>query len=536
MSRLASWLGITTFRVKLLLVILGVALISLLLTSITMTLISIANAKQNFQTLIGEKAEILSYNLVPTLLFDDARGAEQILLSLKTDANIHYAEVLKLDAESGELVSVTRYARPGVSHQRETDGTGDATGLIGAMLIESYPINFEEERLGQLHLHAEFRQLQTLLYRSITIAVITLVVSLLIAMVIAWQVQKILLRPLQSLIDTTQRVTDQHDFGIRAPTLADQEFMRLGESFNLMLAKIERHDARRQVTAAEIQRLNSELEDKVKVRTSALEHSNTSLKAALNELKLSQKQLVEQEKMASLGQLVAGISHEINTPIGIGVTAASHLKYLTTDLRRAFDNKTLTSKGMNLYIENAEESVGMVLNNLDRASDLISSFKQVAVDQSADKIRRFELPGYLQEILTTLRPELKKVPYQVHVQCADIEVNANAGALYQVLTNLIMNSLNHAFDGRDSGNIYIECEAREGWVNMDYRDDGIGVPDEHMSKLFEPFFTTKRDQGGSGLGAHLIYNLVTRSLHGEIAASQAPESGLAIAIRFPQHQ
>ncbi|MCB1875376.1 MAG: PAS domain S-box protein [Chromatiales bacterium] len=266
-----------------------------------------------------------------------------------------------------------------------------------------------------------------------------------------------------------------------------------------------------------------------------LAEKNGELTSSLEELRRTQAQLVESEKMASLGGLVAGVAHEINTPVGIGVTAASHLQQRVEDLREAFDENRLKKSTLKEFVDSSYEGAGIILTNLQRAADLVQSFKQVAVDQATDSRRRFNLRGYFDEVLLSLRPTLKKTPHKVEVDCpANLEVDSYPGACSQIITNLIMNSLKHAFEDGESGHLRIGAELRNRSLVLTYSDDGRGIPSENLKKIFEPFFTTKRGQGGSGLGMHLVYNIVTQRLGGKIRCESTVGEGTRFVMEFPQ--
>jgi signal transduction histidine kinase len=250
-------------------------------------------------------------------------------------------------------------------------------------------------------------------------------------------------------------------------------------------------------------------------------------------LRETQQQLIESEKMASLGGLVAGITHDVNTPIGISVTASSYLREKLDTLDQSLLNKELTQTQLKKFIEEGRESLNLLDSNLHRASDLISSFKQVAVDQASDAIRDINLKSYIEDLVQSLQPHLKKTNHQVHLECADdIFIRCPAGALSQIFTNLILNSLRHAFDGIDEGLMTISIRLDGETLQVHYSDNGNGLSEAQLKRLFDPFFTTKRDQGGSGLGTHIVRNLVTQTLSGEISAESEPGKGLNYFFSF----
>lgn len=256
----------------------------------------------------------------------------------------------------------------------------------------------------------------------------------------------------------------------------------------------------------------------------------------IEELSLAQERLLGTEKMAALGGLVAGITHDINTPIGIGVTAISFLQERLNKLEIAYSEKTLSPKALEEFINEAKQSTSLLTTNLDRASELIASFKQIAVDQASEAVRTINFKDYTNEVIRSLHPKLKKTSHTIKLECPDdLVLNLPAGAISQIFTNLIMNSLIHGFEGKSNGVMDIKISADDTNLTIDYKDDGNGVTSEQLKKLFDPFFTTKRDEGGSGLGTHIMFNLVKQTLSGSIDATSEPGKGLRYYIQFPKN-
>jgi len=268
----------------------------------------------------------------------------------------------------------------------------------------------------------------------------------------------------------------------------------------------------------------------------SLETQNAALNQALTQLQEAQTELVRQEKLASLGQMVAGVAHEINTPLGICVTATSHLVQELKLTKEELAAGEMTEDSLNTFFDVVDQSLRIMTTNTQRAAALVRSFKQVAVDQSSDNIRNFNLGKYVGEILLSLQPKLKGRPVKVQVDCPpDLELNSFPGAVSQILTNMVVNSLVHGFERDQPGNIRIRAWLEDDdMVAFEYGDDGAGMDADTLSKLFDPFFTTKRGSGGSGLGAHILYNLVTGSLGGSLRADSSPGKGLQYQLRFPR--
>ena len=272
----------------------------------------------------------------------------------------------------------------------------------------------------------------------------------------------------------------------------------------------------------------------LKEAKSAAEAANHELNLALADLKQTQTALLQKEKMASLGALVAGVSHELNTPLGNAVTVASTL----LDEQKRFSKKMetgLTRSELSTFVQTVKEAGDMLERNLFRASDLIHSFKQVAVDQSTFNRRVFELKDIVREIVLTMSPSIKRTPFVISEEVApDLLMNSFPGPLGQVLMNLVNNSVVHGLEGLDSGTISIKAQAEEpGWVVLRVADNGRGIPLDHQQRIFDPFFTTRLGKGGSGLGLSIVFNIVTGLLGGTVEVTSAQGKGSEFKLRLP---
>lgn len=265
------------------------------------------------------------------------------------------------------------------------------------------------------------------------------------------------------------------------------------------------------------------------------EERRRELESSIEELKRTQKQLVEAEKMASLGNLVAGIAHEINTPIGAGVTYASFFHELTTEMSRSFAEGKITKSGLADYLGRGSEISKGLMINLNRAAELIRSFKEVAVDQASSEKRSFNMKSYVEEILLSLKNMISQGGHAVALSCPeDIEMKSYPGHISQIILNLLTNSITHAFPDGVHGEIEMRITSSDDLVELLYCDNGVGLSPEVQRYLYDPFFTTRRNEGGSGLGMNIVYNLVTQSLGGEIECESEPGEGVLFRIRFPR--
>ncbi len=346
-----------------------------------------------------------------------------------------------------------------------------------------------------------------------------------------------ILQPLSRLVDAAEQL-GKGDLSARTGlSHGTSELNRLAAAFDTMAVELQVREEERRLAEEQVCCLNEELEARVARRTEELGVANQELNQALEGLRQTQHQLVQSEKMAALGSLVAGVAHEINTPVGVGVTAASHLDQKTQDIAKRYAEGAITRADLEEYLGLSSEATSMILTNLDRAANLIKSFKQVAVDQVSEECRTFNVKTYVEEILLSLRPKLKKTKLHVELRCdPELTIYSFPGAFSQILTNFIINSLKHAYDEGDAGTLTIDIVASGETLTLTYSDDGKGMPPEHLAKAFEPFFTTARGKGGSGLGLSIVYNIVAQTLGGRILCTSHPGQGTTLTVTIPLQQ
>ncbi len=303
------------------------------------------------------------------------------------------------------------------------------------------------------------------------------------------------------------------------------------------VAFVKRDITERKLAEHGLLELTDTLEQRVLERTSELDASNKELKDTLERLQRMQDHLVQTEKLASLGELIAGVAHEINTPVGIAYTASTHLRQNAREIAGRYEKGEMKRSDLEDFLEVCMESSRLLISNLDRASELIRSFKQVAIDQSGEGKRRFYLREYIAEILLSLRPVLKKTSHEVAVAGdKDLVLDSFPGAFSQILTNLITNSLNHAYDQGQAGRLEISFRKDDDQLCLIFKDDGKGISQENLENIFSPFFTTNREKGGSGLGLHIVYNIVSQRLHGTINCESELGKGTTFNITLPLAQ
>lgn len=251
-------------------------------------------------------------------------------------------------------------------------------------------------------------------------------------------------------------------------------------------------------------------------------------------LKAASEQLIQSEKLASLGGLVSGIAHEINTPVGICVTCASYLNLELQKLAQKHEERQLKRSDFEEFITLASELAKSLTTNLGRANTLIASFKNIAADKTHEELREFAVKSYMNQVIVSLSPLFRHTDYTVEYDCPeDVEIRSYPGALAQIVTNLVSNSIRHGFEGRKTGRIFIGFERNDHHNRMTYRDDGVGIPPDILKYIYDPFFTTKRGaQGFTGLGLHIVYNIVTQQLGGTIGCRNIDGGGTEFVIHF----
>ncbi len=267
-----------------------------------------------------------------------------------------------------------------------------------------------------------------------------------------------------------------------------------------------------------------------------LSSAKEAAEKAVMQLKGAQLQMIESEKLAALGALVAGVAHEVNTPLGIALTAASTLHSETQALSELINDGGLKKTQLQDYLLMAQEATQLILRHCQNAAGLIRSFKNISVDQTAEMVREFDLGMYLGEILRSLKPNLKPTQHQIELDCpTGLMVHTHPSAFTQILNNLVNNSIMHAFVKDQRGLMTIQVTTlSDELIEVRFMDNGIGIPPTLRAKVFEPFYTTKRGQGGSGLGMSIVHNLVVAQLKGRISIEDTPGGGTCFVIVFPR--
>ncbi len=473
-----------------------------ILTVFSSLLISYSERKNAMQA-IDDQSQVLKDRLAKSLIGPiwslDLSQVENILLVEMNDPNIKY---LILWDQDGKLFTGFMHGSEG-QLVRLTDST-QAKAALNAdhkFYIEVIKTtNVANYRLGLVEIGHDSAALtrsinKSLIFSSMQNLTIMFVGLILLSIYFRFSV----LSPL-SKINAAVLKFGQKDFSARIgkETKRSNELGELSRSFNSM--------------ADIIQEYSTDLETVVRDRTS---------------------RLVKTEKLAFLGSLTAGVAHEINTPVGVSVTAASHLDEKLKLIAKQLEENSLTKSDLEGFFSEARETTLILLNNLRRASDFVSSFKKIAVDQSSEDLRLVDIGQYIEEVVFSLRPKIKKTPHTIQLEIPpNIAWYGYPGMLSQIVTNLIFNSLNHAYPDGSAGTIRIGAKLQNDFIAVYYTDDGCGIPEENLSRIFQPFFTTQREHGGTGLGLYIVSNIASK-LGGTIRCESEKGKGVRFTVRLP---
>lgn len=487
---------------------------------------------------VSSYAKIVAGNARASVALNDNSGESQRLETLANSEFVQHVHIYRVEPANSELSFFSSYNKEGLAPIPAKFSKIEQLSqpLISDDYIEvAEPIVLDNSVVGYVYLRGSTDEVRLFMWRAIGIAVVVFLLTLVICWLATIKLRQRITKPLEHIVDIASQIARDKNYTLRIPESRIDEFNDLGESLNIMLERIQHQIERQRRAEQEASQLNTELEQQVTQRTKALRESNQELLATLEQLHQYQGQLVESEKMASLGDMVAGIAHEVNTPIGLSVTASTLLQDKLAVMQEKFNDKRISTNEFARFLGDCDENLAIIYRNLNRAAELVTSFKQVAVDQSSEVDRTIEIHSFMRDVLTSVKPrrlDLEKFPINIHAP-EHLELVTKPGPLNQILINLIVNSMVHGFDGKDAGRVDITFEVIDDDLEITYRDDGNGVPFDIRKKIFDPFVTTKRGAGGSGLGLHLAYNLVTQVLGGNIHFFSEEHQGVEFIVRFP---
>lgn len=535
-----SKIKFTSSRRLLLTSIIVAATLVLLTSFISAIYITHEREKSQLELNTTAWANALAHLSAPYLITnnkDDHKKLKELLQQVITAPNINYVHVYLKN--SNDIVSYYVGFNKSVYYPAIPDQINEINKLAELTYHKNHlelivKIEQNQQVYGYLYIQSNLKSVDDYIEKLIYIALLLFIFGIILAIILAVIIQARINQPINTMVDSIQKISQSKDYSQRLTKLPLMELDILAQNINVLLNRTQKHITKQDDIHQQSLLKNSNLTKKVTTRTDALKESNQELLSTLEKLHQFQAQLVENEKMASLGDMVAGIAHEINTPIGLGVTASSLMSDKLNEIKQAFEDKTLRSSQLKKFLTQGEENLGIVYRNLERAAKLISSFKKVAVDQSSAETRQFNVKELLEEVILTLKAKLDEKQVEVTIECAEqLIVEGKPGPISQILINLVLNSMIHGFEQQNNGHINISIMYLSQQLHVNYQDDGIGIDENIKSRIFEPFTTTKRGSGGSGLGLHLVYNLVTQALNGHIDFESSIGEGTTFEITVP---
>jgi len=522
------------FSIKSKLIIAIVFLLTIALGAYT-SFILYANYQKDINDLIKNsklQTHLVADYVVTPLLFADTDGATDILTKLSSIPNINAAVIYD---ENGKLFASYRNLINKKVFDNVITNFIASDKQVNEEILISTPIIHKGKKYGVVLFYISTVEIDQNFIETATILFASMIIVIMLSLLIIYRVQRYITLPIINLAQIAKEISISDDYTIRAKKMYSDEVGHLYDDFNYMLDKIEQRGRERdeaetisQTYQAHLERLTNELEERVKDRTVELQKS-------LDSLQETQSQLIESEKMSSLGNLVAGVAHEVNTPLGISITAASIFANELKSIKALLEENKLSKSALDHFLETITEADDILIKNLNRAALLVKNFKKISVDQSSEEIRDFELNNYLREVVSTFKNELKHRPVtlKVQLQKENIYMHSYPGAIAQLIVNLLQNTLLHAFDDEQKGQIILKTYQEGNKAIIRFSDDGNGVQESVIDKIFEPFVTTKRNKGGTGLGLNITYNLVTQHLKGNIRLDKTHTPGACFIIEIP---
>jgi len=519
-------------RDKIVFIALVTTLSALVLSSSVMFYLIWNNTKDEAFMRARLDGALFSELVVPFLLFNDKVGANETLSKFHNLDRVTYAHLV--DASGNEFANYHTDKEKEFYNKKLALERNETIKHVNNVLILNRPIFYQNEYLGHLNIEFSMKHLEQM--RFDYIKMFSLIVLLMIALsyFAAQKMQNVISRPILKLLSYMNKISKTADYKLRITKEYDDEIGKLYDGFDSMLVQIQARKDATQKAQNELFNLNEKLEERVQSRTQNLNDLNIELKDSIDTIKKTQSQLIQSEKMAALGGLVAGVAHEINTPIGLSVTGVTHLQDTSVALKKLYNSNEMSQDDFEDYLDTNIQLCESIYLNLRRGAELVSSFKKVASDQSIEEKRSFKVKEYLEQVLISLRNKLKQTKISVDIICKDdLEIFSDAGAIAQIITNLIINSLIHAFNKGDNGKITLSVTNENNNFIIIYDDNGKGIEQDVLPKVFDPFFTTNRESGGTGLGLNIIYNIVTSTLGGEISVKSKVGIGTTFTIILP---
>jgi signal transduction histidine kinase len=493
--------------------VMGLGLI-ISLSSLLYSLITMAyHEKERFIAETAMETKLIADFATSPLAFLDTAGAMENLAILSSHKSIEQVVLFDSNGKFFAQYNPHHLSQPKLA-QFQSGFVNNQWFSRSATYRLYLPIVYKGDNLGYLYLQKNGADI--FIYSEKALLTLTIFSFLLmgIVLMIVIQMSHIILQPILSLVEKTQFVARERDYELRVDYEGSNEIAKLYNALNLLLE--------------ETQDLTEGLEQRVSQRTKELQDS-------LENLTLAQGQLIESEKMAALGNLVSGVAHEVNTPLGNALTGGSIILRESKLIQDLLDEGSLKRSVMDEKLGIIIQSAALMIKSLTHAADLVKNFKRISVDQSIDDLRDFDLRLYLDTVIQTYHNKLKHQKVNIEIISDTIvPIYSYPGSFAQIFNNFINNALLHAFEGMEEGaKITIELQHREEYLMVRFTDNGIGVNEKILPNIFEPFVTSKRNAGGTGLGMNIIYNIVTQKLKGTIHVASQIGKGTTFKLRLP---
>ncbi|MEL0641398.1 HAMP domain-containing sensor histidine kinase [Pseudoalteromonas aliena] len=502
------------------------------------TYLSIREQKQLKTNKLIILSEIIAFDAGKSVLNNDRKTEEKRLKSFEKIPlikNIHIYSIEKSTQKPIFFISFNAKKTPPVPIKINSVAELITPRITGNYIELTRPIYDGKNLIGHIYIRGSLESLDIYIKKKIFIDILLTLLISVVVYFITIRVQRRIAGPIEQLSMLLQDVSKNHNYDVRAKRTDIQEITALSNNLNIMLSRTRKQLTRHEKDKQEIKRLNQNLEEKVNQRTIALREANQELLSTLERMHQYQTQIVENEKMASLGQMVAGVAHEVNTPIGLGITSSTLLQDKLSNIQTSFNEKKLTSNQLKLFIDEGIENLELIYRNLNRAADLIANFKKVAVLKDDGINTHINIYKLINNVLISIQSEIVVRNPEVIINCSPhLMVLSKAEPLQQVFQQLIMNSIVHGFVTNKNNKIYFDIDLTANQLTIVYSDNGQGVSGSIKHNIFDPFITSKRGQGASGLGMHLAYNLVTQTLGGKIIFDLEEKHGARFIITIPQ--
>lgn len=480
--------------------------------------------------------QILSSSLLEPVQNADLATAENILNGLKNSDFITHVHLYRPGPLDAQATYFTSYNRPHTAPLpiRTSQLAELTTPRVNTDNIELVTTLYNNDRsaAGYIYIRTSLQELQDYMWRSIAIFIGTLIAGILLAIITARLMHSRVLQPIRLVNERVREIHLQKNYALRLPPAELIEISQFSIGVNGILDKLQRVIQYSDESEAQQRELTAELELKIQQRTQALRTANNELIEALEQLHAGQQRRIETERLASMTDMVAGIAHEINTPLGLSVTAASILEERLASL--SADCATRNAESCEHVFNELKSNIAIVQRNLARAGELIGNFRSLAFEHANESPEALNLKVLTDNTADQVRPLLERSSnYALKVDAPDQMITLRRRPLETILAELLENAILHGFKGQKRGTIELKVDSNDELLLISCRDDGVGMTDEMQHRVFEPFMTSNRVSGHPGLGMHLVYNLVRHILKGTIVCESALGEGTLVKVEIP---